>query len=676
MAIPSFDSISQSIINNILTVNANVDVNIGSVVRDIFIDIQASELQTIYALIDFSSKAQSVLTAQGTQLDLLAYNYYLQRNTAIRSTGALTLVIKNGIQAPTLLNVGDQYYTSVDQTGTVYTFICAQTTLLTTGTVQAVIPIIALNPGAASNVPAYTITQCNYDFVDQIYNTNATSGGKDAETDAQFAARIPTAVTGYYINTYNGIQQTIFNIPNISNTPQVVTPDNPLSRGPYTVDVYLQRSSSYFGTPVQETAPANAGMYTFQQQPLYELNPINQITVFNPATNTTTVIPETLNGVAQYSILTNPTDLNGFYQGSVKAGQVLFWNITPPTNPYIIDYNVDQTIISSQSTFSNNQEVVSDVLFRQARATPIWVGASLIGVANTGILTVAQNAQTNIENMFSSLLINQSLTPNNAVYAFLQDSSVLQVNLTNFDTTYEIVLGGSGTTGNFSFVPTQPSATILSNHLLTPLGVYWENDVAPGPFTPFQVAGRLFIGNPDLIGPSGYNLQRPTNKTGVTSQNQIQGLIPSWETTWDTFYDSTSQTVVFTFATPPPTGTTPEITFNIVQPVLSVTSGLAYLTLAPDLVQPLVLYPGSNNTTTPTYATVLPDGLDPVRAKVYKNGLSLMLSPDGVTGDYQISGGGEDQNGVYTITFLVQPSTTDILQFGLLNPDLSISLVS
>jgi len=675
----SFDTISQDIITNILTVNPTIDVKIGSPVRDLFIDVQASQLQDLYTLVDYVSEAQSILTATGNQLDLLAYNNLVTRFQPTYATVTETLIISNGVQAPTLLQLGDQFFTNSSATGSQITFIVAASTLLTPGLVQAVIPLIALNPGSASNVPAQSITECNYDFVDSVYNASAATGGADTESDSAFAGRIPIFITGIYNNVYNGIVKTLFNIANVNTTPQIITPDNPLSRGPYTVDVYIQRDQDYYGTPVSETAPANSYQYKFLQQPLYELNPINEITIFNPSTNTTTTIAPSINGISQYEVAANGADVTGEYKGSIYAGQTLNWLVQPPTLPYTVNYNVDETVVNAQSAFDANVEVVADVLFKQSNAVPIYISASLYAnssgsTATSSTATITQTAESNLETFFGSLTTNTPVVFNNIVFTLLQDTSLNNVVITNFDSTTDIQLVYNGS----QFVPS-PNNLALYEHPLTPLDTYWEIDATPGPFQPFTIAAQLFIGNRDLISSgivktAGINLSASTTKSGVPSVDSIQ-LSTSWGANIDSYYDKKTQTLVFNFDSVPSDLSTATITLNLIQQYIDISSNLSYLTLAPDLVQPIYVITSTANLAQPIYATVLPAGLDASIANVYKNNLLLTLSPDGVTGDYTIAGP-DPTTGLYQITFINQPASTDILQFGLLNPNLSISFTS
>jgi len=687
MASKSFEAISNDIINNILVAQPDADVKIGSVIRDIFIDVQSLQLQSLYNIADKSAQAQSVLTARAQQLDRLGYNFNQVRNQAKRASTNLVISIKSGVQAPTPLNIGDQFFTSADQYNTTQTFINTQLTLLQVGQTQITLPITALNAGSSGNVAAYTIVNSSYDFADSVYNPTPATGGLDAETDASFALRIPLAATGQYNNTHKGILNIVKGISDINGQPFIITPDNPASRGQFTTDVYLQRDAAYAGTTNQETAPANTQDFIFSEQPLYELNPINQVSVSNPATNPPTfnAIQQSINGVQQYQvILDDPGDGLQLYKGTVKANARLHWTVAPPTSPYVVSYNFDHTVVDAQAAFDVFNEITNDLLFKQAPALPIYISAALTAISGANLTSVYQNGYTNLINLFDNLQVGQSLTEREVQFAFLQDNNVLDAILTNFDSTYELSLS----------IPdiTQPDVTqtITTNGTnpfissITPFGYYWESDVN-NPSLPilfYSVTDRLWIGNPQYINISnftpGTGFSLKVNSAGVPNQNVIRsytvynvdsnnnltpftgGIFP--------LYDNISQTLILNFAEQPGNGVV--IVLNLVQSIISTIDSLNYLTLAPSLVSPVTSYQSNINTTNPTYATVLPSGLDPARAKFYKNGVALTPGSGTTVGDYTITG---VVSGLINLQFTVPPAPTDVFQYGLLNPDLSIS---
>ena len=73
--IKSFSEIVNSMIERLRLTQPNLDTKIGSVSRDVFIDMQADQLEGIYQLIQAVSDKQSFATATGLDLDRIARNF-------------------------------------------------------------------------------------------------------------------------------------------------------------------------------------------------------------------------------------------------------------------------------------------------------------------------------------------------------------------------------------------------------------------------------------------------------------------------------------------------------------------------------------------------------------------------------------------------------------------------
>lgn len=684
MATKNFQAIVSDIIDNILIVNPSVDVKIGEVVRDIFIDVQALQLETLYSIADAAARAQSILTARAQQLDRLGFNFNIQRLKAQRSASNLVIIVKAGVSAQTVLNVGDQFFSIPDQDGSVQTFINTQLTLLNVGQTQAVIPLVNLNPGSSGNVAAYTITQSAYDFADEVYNPIPAIGGTDLETDANFAIRIPLVVTGRFLNTSRGILNTIQTVSDLNGNPFVVTPDNPLSRGQFTSDVYLQRNANYFGTPIQETAPASSNPYIFRKQPIYELNPINSISVFDTVTQQYQSVPSSIDGgITQvYIVEDDPGDNLGYFVGTVKAKKRLRWLNQPPSSSYLISYNYDHTIVDAQKNYDVNNEITNDLLFKQAPVIPVFVSAAVSAVGGSNLQAIYRNAESNLANLFNSFSIGQKITQKDIEISLLQDQNLADVVLRNFDSTYQVALNVP-LTGSGALTFATPNG---KNSDITPFGIFYEADVNT-PFMFYNISGRLWIGKKDIINStnfnpvSGFPLNQISKYSGVPDENTVTNVAASWGASVYKFYDSVSQTLILNFSTPPTAnanGST--VYFNIVQTEVDTIDNLKYVTLAPSLVSPIEPFGTQTNTSNPQYATVLPTGLDANVARIYRNG--VVLSPATLNlGDYTVvnpSPGNPlipdpSYNGLLILQFNFAPSSTDILQYGLLNPNITTS---
>lgn len=661
MAIPSYDTIVSNIIDGIWNIYPDADVKSGTVLRDLFIDVQSTQIGNLYSILDNALKAQSVSTAVDQMLDMLGYNVGQKRNPATQSTTNLTVNIKAGLQAPEVCNVGDQFYTTADANNPSIVFVNTQYTLVQPGTNQITLPLVSLNTGFNTQVPANSITNSSYDFADSVYNENAATGGQDIESNASFQNRIPFALTGLYINTWRGIVNTVLSISDINGQPYPVTPDNPLSRGPYTLDVYLKRVTSYSGTVINETAPANMQDYVFSKQPLYSLNPINQITTFDAITNTSQVVP-----ASNYKIINDSSDVLQDYVGSVKANQKLHWITAPPVVPYTISYNYDHTIIDAQSNYDNNNEMTADTLFKQAIPIPLYISAVVTAKAGTNPTSIYSTSNANLANLFNSL--GNSLTDNQAIYSIRNNTNILDVNITNLDTTHEISLNMKNSSGFL---------TPDFNSQITPFGFYLETGLNFN-IGSRNIVARLWIGNPDIISPNNFsngtfNFNALTNSLGVQSKDVINGYFPSWNTNTDFFFDSTSQTVILSFSAQP--SNTDTITLNIVQNNINNLSDISYLTLAPSITNSVQAYTTVGNAT-PTYAVTLPNQIASIEnATLYKNGVALTPASSTNVGDYTILKV-DPNTGLIIIQFTVQPASTDILTFGILNPNIVVNYAS
>lgn len=661
MAIPSYDTIVSSIIDGIWLIYPDADVKSGTALRDAFIDVQATQLGNLYSILDNALKAQSITTAVNNMLDMLGFNVGQRRNQPKASSTNLTINIKAGLQAPAPCNPGDQFYTTADGNNPSIVFVNTQYTLVEPGMNQIILPVVSLNTGFNTQVPANSITNNSYDFADSVYNLSAATGGLDVEDDTSFKNRIPFALTGLYINTWRGIINTVLSLTDINGQPYPVTPDNPLSRGAYTLDVYLKRTTAYQGTATSEIVPANMQDYVFTKQPLYSLNPINQITTFDSATNTSQTI-----SASNYKVINDPSDVLQNYVGSTKANQKLHWITAPPAVPYTVSYNYDHTIVDAQTNYDSNNEMTADTLFKQALPVPLFISLVATAKAGTTATSIYSTVSSSLDNLFNGL--TNTLTDNQLNFAVRSNAVILDSNIINLDTTHEITLNMQINSG--FLIP-------LNNSTITPFGFYLQNGLNINTGIR-SITSRLWIGNPDIISANNFsngtfNLNTISNKQGVQSRDVINDYSPTWNTNVDFFYDSDSQTVILSFATTP--GSADLLTLNIVQNNINTLSDISYLTLAPSITNNVNAYTVVGNST-PEFAVTLPTEITDINnAVLYKNGIALTPASNSSIGDYTIIN--IDANtGLITIQFTVQPSATDILSFGILNPNITVNYTS
>jgi hypothetical protein len=152
----------------------------------------------------------------------------------------------------------------------------------------------------------------------------------------------------------------------------------------------------------------------------------------------------------------------------------------------------------------------------------------------------------------------------------------------------------------------------------------------------------------------------------------VSNVTPSWATEVLSFYDKYNATLLLNFTALPAAGST--LTLNLVQSNIDISNNLAYLTLAPSIVSPVIMYAQAIQTTNPQYATSLPIGITNInQAFLYQNGVRLVPQTSSSIGDYSIISGPDAVTGIINIQFTVTPASTDTLQYGLLNPNFTIS---
>jgi len=94
-SIKSFTEIVNSMLERLRLVQPTLDTKPGTVSRDLFVDLQADEIQKIYRLIALISDKQSFATASGRDLDRLASNFGVTRRTGTPAGGIAIITTNN-----------------------------------------------------------------------------------------------------------------------------------------------------------------------------------------------------------------------------------------------------------------------------------------------------------------------------------------------------------------------------------------------------------------------------------------------------------------------------------------------------------------------------------------------------------------------------------------------------
>ena len=242
--IKSFNELVASMIDRLRLTQPNLDTKPGTVARDLFVDLQADELQKVYNLISLVSEKQSFLTSSGRDLDRLAANFGLTRKLGSKASGiavfstdnidveitipdGTTVLSKNG---SLFFTVGTYIMLPSDRSRLEANAFRLRDGLSAAGIADPFaieIPIQANNPGTSGNISSFQIVESNSEFGLSVTNISSFSGGLDVESDGSFRSRIVSVFSGANIGTSAGYKNAANGVTGVVDS-LVVEPGNSL----------------------------------------------------------------------------------------------------------------------------------------------------------------------------------------------------------------------------------------------------------------------------------------------------------------------------------------------------------------------------------------------------------------------------------------------------------------
>lgn len=222
----SLDNLAQAMLDFLRTVQPDMDTKPGTVVRDLFVDLPASELAKLYVELRNVSNLQSIGAATGSELDKLARNFGLVRKTGSAASGIAVFTVNTldgsiFIPANTLISARNRisYKTLSDAQfdSTKSNIYRANATRMRTDLSLAGIvdefaievTVEATTFGTAGNIGKYGIVSQSVSGVSNITNITSFSGGAGVETDDQFRSRILAIFAGSNLGTALGYENTL-----------------------------------------------------------------------------------------------------------------------------------------------------------------------------------------------------------------------------------------------------------------------------------------------------------------------------------------------------------------------------------------------------------------------------------------------------------------------------------
>lgn len=193
MAAKSAADIVADMVAALAVTDPEIDTSIGSFTRKVF-DVVGEQVAPAYAIAAIDTWIYNIDTKTGADLDDFCALFGIYRVAAKRATGT----VKFTRPSPAPANIPIPVNTIVS-TGTTpqIVFVTASSVWMLKGTAEVYAPIQAVNAGVAGNLPVGSITQLGTNISgvsSTVTQTDATSGGVDAESDASLRTRFRNTI--------------------------------------------------------------------------------------------------------------------------------------------------------------------------------------------------------------------------------------------------------------------------------------------------------------------------------------------------------------------------------------------------------------------------------------------------------------------------------------------------
>lgn len=219
--IKSVNEIVLNMIDFLKVALPDLDVKPGTVARDLFADLPASQISLLYDELGKISNLQSLRLVAASDLDKLAQNFGSTRRAAVKSSGVALLTFSS-IPAIVAVNSGSLITASNGSTFTVqnglsidpananfYKSIAVKfqndlSFLNITDQYAVEVSVQATTPGISGNVSKYALNKTTIPGVSNVTNVFPFTGGGDQENDATFRNRVLAIFSGSNIGTALG----------------------------------------------------------------------------------------------------------------------------------------------------------------------------------------------------------------------------------------------------------------------------------------------------------------------------------------------------------------------------------------------------------------------------------------------------------------------------------------
>ncbi len=242
--IRSADEIILNMIDLLKILQPNADSKPGTVLRDLTIEIPASQISLLYDELANVSNLQSLRIVSGSDLDNLLSNYGLSRNSATKSSGTVLFTFSS-IPASISINKGDLVFSSNGTSFAVVNGVSISPSntnlyrsiatkfrndldfLNISDTFAVEVTVQATTPSSSGDLSKYGIVRATIAGVSNVTNVFPFSGGGDQEDDPSFRNRGLSIFSGSSTGTVLGYRNTALTDSSVLDA-LVIEPGDPL----------------------------------------------------------------------------------------------------------------------------------------------------------------------------------------------------------------------------------------------------------------------------------------------------------------------------------------------------------------------------------------------------------------------------------------------------------------
>jgi len=386
----NLNEIIESLKNSIRTKNPQINVNEGTIVNDILINVPAQEISNLYNELGNVSNKILLNNLTSDELDSLGSTLLISRKLPFPARGKVTFRAINvttpiTIPAGTLVGTSPlSLYKNISYSLDSDVIIDSNSRIVG-GYYEADGYVTCTYSGSIGNIPANTISLI-VSSVDSkvvgVYNPESISGGSDLESDEEYLNRIILLVrSGSSVGSLSYLKYSIISHPSVRVLDyHMYLPNDPnLKRNPYgdSIDVYVVSRNEFQTT---ETFTSGNSVLIPSHKP---------------------VISVITQGV------TFVQDTNSDYSKSAKS--LDRFEVNPNNGPFTITYIYNKNIEDLQNWIDDpdKKPLTLDVLIKEAKRKFIKIDVYLHKKNNYDSGNVRTNVLNNLKSFINTNKLNQ-----------------------------------------------------------------------------------------------------------------------------------------------------------------------------------------------------------------------------------------------------------------------------